>query len=263
MIQFIKKIYLKSLLFYFVSGLILNTVVIRAQFNEYYKPGEALEYEMAYGWIVGGIAQLELNETYFNGQKVYHGKGKGFTIGIADKLYSVMDIYESYFDQQTGLPLKSIMNIKEGKKYKRYNEVLFNHSNNTVISQKKGEVHVKKDVFDIISAFYYLRRMPLDNIKVGDVIRIETYFQDEPWQMVIRFYGYETIKLKIGKINCMKFKPIVQVAGTFKDEESLSIWISNDKNRIPIRAKMNLLIGAFKVDLVKYIGLIYEPELID
>ena len=61
----------------------------------------------------------------------------------------------------------------------------------------------------------------------------------------------------------MKFKPIVQVAGTFKDEESLSIWISNDKNRIPIRAKMDLLIGAFKVDLVKYKGLIYEPELID
>jgi len=52
----------------------------------------------------------------------------------------------------------------------------------------------------------------------------------------------------------MKFKPVVET-GTFEDEDALSIWISNDKNKIPVRVQMNFFVGSFKTDLTTYSGL--------
>jgi hypothetical protein len=225
-----------------------------------YKPDEKLYYEMSYGFIVGGKAVLELNESLFKGNPVYHARAIGQTVGIADKVFGVYDIYESYFDPATCLPFQSVSNVKEGK-YKRFLESVFDHSLFTVKNNEKDPVKIKKSTYDVISAFYLIRKDKLDNIKPGQIIRINTIFNGDPWEMVIRFKGLETIKLDIGKIECMKFKPVVE-KGTFENEDALSIWISADQNRVPVRAQMEFFVGSFKTDLVKYSGLKYDLKLI-
>jgi len=147
-----------------------------------------------------------------------------------------------------------MMDLKEGK-YKNYNLVHYNQTQKTLVSKKSGKKTVKNNVFDIVSAFYHLRRS-LKNLKVGQKVTIHTYFHDEPWDLIVRYKGTETIKTNLGKISCMKFKPVVE-KGTFKDEEALDIWISNDKNRVPIRVKMKFFVGSFKTDLVEHSGLKY------
>jgi len=229
---------------------ILNT-------NEVFKPGEELKYEMSYGWITGGVASLSLQKTKYQGKDVYYVKAIGKTTGIAHSLYNVRDIYESYFDPETCKPYKSIMDLKEGD-YRNYNQVIFNQENGTLISDKSGKKPMGKDVFDIVSAFYQLRKS-LINLSVGDNVTIHTYFHDEPWDLVVRYKGIETIKTDLGKIECMKFKPIVE-KGTFENEDALDIWISNDKNRIPICVKMKFFIGSFKTELVKHSGLANSPS---
>jgi hypothetical protein len=225
------------------------------QMNDVFRPGEELKYEMSYGWITGGVASLSLQETKFQGKNVYHVKAVGKTVGVAHTLYNIRDTYESYFDPETGKPFKSVMNLKEGD-YRNYNEVLFNHAEGTLVSYKSGKKEMGQDVFDIVSAFYHLRKS-LNNLKIGDKVIVHTYFNDEPWDLIIRYKGTETIKTDLGKINCMKFKPVVE-KGLFEDENALDIWISNDKNRIPIRIKMKLFVGSFKTDLVKHSGLLYD-----
>jgi hypothetical protein len=225
---------------------------IESQNDIVFKAGEDLKYEMSYGWITGGVASLSLAETKYQGKDVYHVKAVGKTIGVAHTIYNVRDVYESYFDRETGKPYKSVMSLKEGD-YRNYNEVYFNHDEGTLLSDKSGKKEIGTDVFDIVSAFYHLRKN-LNDLKVGDKVVIHTYFHDEPWDLVIRYKGTETIKTKLGKINCMKFKPLV-IKGTFENEDALDIWISNDKNRIPIRVKMKFFVGSFKTDLVKYSGL--------
>ena len=220
---------------------------------EVFKPGEMLKYEMSYGWIKGGEASLNLKQVKYNGKNAYHVKAVGKTTGIAHTLYNVRDVYESYFDPATGKPFKSVMNLKEGK-YRNYNEVYYNHSAGTIKSKKSGKKKLeKKEVFDIVSAFYHLRRS-LNNLRINQKVVIHTYFHDEPWDLVVRFKGYETIKTKLGKIKCMKFKPVV-IEGTFESEDALDIWVSADKNRVPVRVKMKLFVGSFKTDLTSYSGL--------
>ena len=247
---YIKKVSIIFLL------LIFNSIPLISQSNKKpFKAGEYLKYSMSYGWITGGYASLKLKKAEYKGKEVFYVKANGRTSGIADKIYNVRDYYESYFDLETGKPYKSKMSLKEAK-YRNYNEVYYNQSKRSVYSTKSGKHRVPKNTFDIISAFYHLRESITD-LKVNDKVIIHTYFHDEPWDLVVRFKGYQTIKIGLGKINCMKFRPVVE-KGTFKNEDALDIWISNDKNRIPIRVQMKFFVGSFKTDLVKYSGLKYK-----
>ena len=219
-----------------------------------FKEGEMLRYEMYYGWITGGEAGLTVKKEKFKGKDVFHVTAIGKTIGLTHVIYHVYDIYESWFDINTGLPYKSLMNLTEGN-WTSYNVVHFNQDTHTLISKKSGVKNIGQEVFDVVSAFYYIREN-IDNLETGQILEIFTYFHDKPWNMIIRYKGVENIKTELGKIKCMKFKPVVE-KGTFKDEEALDIWISNDKNKIPIRVKMKLFVGSFKADLVEYKGLKY------
>ncbi len=225
-----------------------------------FQSGEELKYEMAYGWITGGTAVLKIKKISYKNKLVFHVKAVGKTVGVADKLYRVYDIYESYFDIETMKPYKSIRNISE-EDYRWYNEVRFLYPKNEIISKRSGRKKVKANTFDVISAFYYLRQYNFSKLKKGDIIRIRTYFTDKPFELVIRFKGYETIKLDIGKIKCLKFSPLVE-KGTFEDEEALDIWISADKNHVPVRAKVGFFVGSFTGDLVSYAGLKYPLAII-
>ncbi len=231
-----------------------DTVLEDKQYVEIFKPGEVLNYDMSYGWVKGGEASLNLEEVKFQGKNAYHVKAVGKTVGVAHTLFKVKDVYESYFNPITGKPYKSVMDLKEGD-YRNYNEVYYYHEIKSLLSSKSGKKEFKNDIFDIVSAFYHLRKQ-MTNIKIGDKITIHTYFHDEPWDLVVRYKGNETIKTDLGKINCMKFKPLVQ-EGTFENEDALDIWISNDNNRIPIRVKMKFFVGSFKTDLKSYSGLVY------
>jgi len=252
------KHFISIVAFIFIYSAILNVETLKAQTknvfeNTSFKSGEKLNYEMSYGWVTGGKATVVLEETTFMEKPAYHVKATGYTVGLADKIFYVYDVYESYFDPETCLPFKAIRNVREDK-YKRYQVDFFDHDKNTVTSLDKPKKNVKENTFDVISAAFSMRKEKFKDIKPGDIIRVSTYFHDEPWELVVRFKSIETIKLGIGKIECMKFKPIVQ-KGTFEDEDALSIWISNDDNRVPVLVEMKFFVGSFRTELASYVGL--------
>ena len=37
----------------------------------------------------------------------------------------------------------------------------------------------------------------------------------------------------------------------------MTIWFSDDANRVPIRGKLDLIVGSVKIDLIQYEGLKY------
>ena len=63
------------------------------------------------------------------------------------------------------------------------------------------------------------------------------------------------VKKKFGKVNTMIFRPIVQSGRVFKEEESLTVWVSDDENKVPLRIKADLAVGSLKADLEAFKGL--------
>lgn len=219
-----------------------------------FKGGEQLKYVVHFGFIDGGVAALYLKELDMNGRKILHAKCTGKSIGMASALFKVKDVYESFIDAETYLPVKAIRNISEDS-YKFYDEVLFNRKENIVISDRKGKVKVPENCMDILGAFYYARQKSFSGLKSGDVITMETFFDDRVFTLQIRYKGLETIKTKFGKVSCLKFSPVVEPGRIFDSPDDVTIWISNDRNFLPMRVQFDLLVGSIKCDLVEYSGL--------
>lgn len=222
--------------------------------NNAFESGETLKYLLFYGWIHGGHATLTVNKMPIDGMDVYHAKASCKTIGWADKLYQVNDTYESFFDGNTGRPLKSIRNIQE-KEYRFYDEVKYYHNRNQVESQRKGIMPVPKNTFDIVSAFYYSRRVLInDKLQPGDTIRMDTYFDDRIFPVVVTYKGKEVIETKAGKFKAMKFSPKVEPGRIFDSEDDLKFWVSDDPNHLLLRIQFDLIVGSLKCDLVEFSG---------
>lgn len=220
--------------------------------NTAFIAGENITYQIRYGFIIGGIATFTLSDEQFEGKSVFHARAFGETSGLANALFGVRDIYESWFDKESNLPYKQIRNIKEGH-YKRYNEVTYNREENTVHSKVSGVHNVPEKILDITSIFYYLRRVDFSKIDVGDVIFVNLYFADEIFPFRLRYSGKEILKSKFGRINCLKICPVVEVGRMFKGQDDLAIWFSDDANRLPVLVKMEIrLVGTVLLKLIKY-----------
>ncbi|SEP89473.1 DUF3108 domain-containing protein [Flavobacterium urocaniciphilum] len=244
--------------------LLLAVFVLSSSFDmgqvDAYNVGEFFKLRIHYGLVNAGYATLEVKDAELNGKKMHHVIGKGYTTGMTKLMFKVVDNYESYFDKETNKPYVFIRNINEGG-YKKNQQGYFNQANNTVLvkdykNKTEKTFSVPENVQDIVSSFYYLRNHPrIDKLNVGESITIDMFFDEETTKFKLKFIGRENINSKFGKINCMIFRPYVQAGRVFKEEESLTVWISDDNNRIPIRVKASLAVGSLKADIEEYKGL--------
>lgn len=221
-----------------------------------FKHGEELNYVLKYGFIKGGEAVIKVFSEDYKGQNVVHAIASAHTTGVADKVFKVIDTYESYFTTDSNLPLRAVRNIREGG-YKFYGEDHFDHDKNTVINVKKGVQKVPDNILDIISAFFYLRRIDFTNIKVGESFFFDTYFGDELFPFCVVFKGREEVSTPSGKYKCLKFLPIVEPGRVFKENDDMLFWLSDDMNKIPIKIKFDLVVGSFNCELTSFKNLKY------
>ncbi|MCE5346767.1 MAG: DUF3108 domain-containing protein [Bacteroidales bacterium] len=232
-----------------------------------YNAGEKVVYTIQYGILTGGTASLDIQRETLNDKEIWHSRLLAKTTGMVDALFRVVDIYESYIDPSTELPVMSIRNIHEGR-YKKYNVVWFDHktrADSAILTSDLTGVHITpQGIHDIISCFYYFRENILpncSNMKKGDVTTITTWFTDELYPVRLKFIGTEEIKTRFGKIKCYKFNPVTETGRLFKTEEGVSFWFSADKNFLPVKVRFDIFVGAFTVEIVNYEGLVYPLEI--
>jgi hypothetical protein len=182
---------------------------------------------------------------------------------MAEAIFKLVDIYESYIDPATELPVKSIRNIREGR-YRNYNEVLFDHKtrkDSTILKSDLTGTHIAPpQIHDILSCFYFFRNRILpyrDTLKKGEIITIMTWFCDELYPIRLKYIGTDDVKTKAGKIRCYRFNPVTETGRLFKTEEDVSFWFSADKNFLPVKIRFDIFVGAFTVETISYDGLAY------
>jgi hypothetical protein len=185
---------------------------------------------------------------------------KDIQLGCLVFFFKVEDLYESYIDKETGNPYQFVRKINEGG-YTKNQEGFFNQASNKVLfkdykHKTEKTFVIPKNTQDIMSTFYYLRNSPnIDKIKPGESIAIDMFFDEETTKFKLKFIGREDITTKFGTVSAMVFRPLVQSGRVFKEQESLTVWISDDNNKLPLRIKANLAVGSIKADLDAFKGL--------
>ena len=242
--------------------ILVTTVSFDSAQQDAYDVGEYFKLRIHYGIVNAGYATLEVKDATVNNKKAFHVVGKGYTTGMSRFFFKVDDLYESYIDKETGNPVQYVRKINEGG-YTKNQEGFINQTTNRVVvkdykNKSEKTIMVPKNTQDILSTFYYLRNHPnIDKLKVGEAITIDMFFDDETTKFKLKFMGRENITTKFGVIPSMIFRPLVQSGRVFKEQESLTVWISDDDNKLPIRIKASLAVGSIKADLDEYRGLKY------
>ncbi len=229
--------------------LLFHFNVYAQQYDIPFIKGEKLQYKIHYGPITAGTANLEV-ETLQNEYKfIANGKSNR----LFSLFFEVKDFYQSIVDKKSLEPNKFYRNVKEGG-YKKIENVFFNHKLNQA-ETTRDTIPLPENPQDILSIFYYLRTQNYESLTIEDSIPIQVYLDDNFINSELYYLGNELIKTKFGWIATKKWAPKLETGRIFKDKNGMNIWITDDENKIPIKIKTKVLVGAIEFDLIRYSGL--------
>lgn len=225
-----------------------------------FQDGEWLKFRVYYGIFNASYATLEVSDASLNNKEVLHVIGRGKSTGLLHLFFKVDDNYETYIDKDNGLPYRFIRQIDEGGHTKDL-QIDFDQDLNKayVFNRKHNEnktFTTQENVHDMLSSFYYIRNS-LNGYKLvdGQEFNMNMFFDNENHNFKLKFLGREVLNTKFGKIATLKFRPYVMTGRVFKEEEALTLWITDDKNKMPIRIKADLAVGSLNADLEEFKGL--------
>jgi len=230
-----------------------DTLNLSSLVNRAFKSGEALKYKVYYTasivYIPAGEVGFNAELEKYNEKTCWHFKGTGSSYHSYDWFFKVRDLYESYVDTLLMLPIKFLRNVQEGS-YRLYHNVTFKQDKHIAISTK-GVYKVPPGIQDIMSAVFSIRNVDYSKFKIGQKVPFNIFIDDEIWPIYIRYLGKEKITLKYGTFNCIKFSPYLIKGSLFKGGEGMTIWVTDDANRIPIRIESEVSVGKVRADIIQ------------
>ncbi|MEQ8572852.1 MAG: DUF3108 domain-containing protein [Fulvivirga sp.] len=225
--------------------------------------GEVIDYKVHYGFVNAAEAQMVIHDDLhdINGRKCYKIDVHGQSIGMFDLFLRIRDNWGTYLDTASIIPQKAYRKIEEGK-YRKHEIVDFDHENEEVrvhtyhFKKKEWKPIEKFDVpkyaQDMVSGYYYLRTIDFKSVKENEIIKLKAFFDDEVYDFKIRFLGREEVKTKLGVIRSIVISPIMPENSLLDGENSIRVWISDDRNKVPLKVKAQMFVGSVEIDVQSY-----------
>jgi hypothetical protein len=241
--------------------------------NDIFDFGEELTYKATFLGMTAGKATTRVDKTHHKilGNNCYKIEVIGETSDWISWVTRVKDTWGAYVDTTNLLTRASFRNIREGK-HKKDEWVTFDHKANKVsvqvVDKKTGQYkpakvyNIPANATDLVGGFMQLRFFDLDNIKKGDTLRINGFFEDTSYTLKVLYTGKDVVKTKVGKIPCHVLTPVMPKNEMFDGANSITIWISNDKNKIPVKFSAKMFVGHTGIELTGFKGLKHGLRLV-
>lgn len=225
-----------------------------------FKPGEKVEYDVYYNlsliWVHAGEVFFETKETSYKGKKAYQLKSYGNSMPKYDWVYTVRDTFETYIDKETSEPLYFRRKTKEGS-YEVNNVYHYNPAGKNVFAKVENNesdkvirdsISLPDCTFDVLSAIYYSRNLDFNKYKEGDKIPLKLLLDGKVYDdLYVRYLGREVIEDREDrKWNTIKFSPLLVDGTIFSGGEDMTVWVTDDANKVPVKIEANVLVGKVK-----------------
>lgn len=236
--------------------------------NFTYQNNERLTYKIYYNWNFVWLAAGEVTFKVFDENNQYHYQALGETYDSYEWFFTVKDQYDSWVAKNTLLPNYSERSVSEGK-YNIFEKISFNQaSHQTTVwradhrgaPETKTDHTVKNCVHDVLSILYNLRNIDFGSRSPGEKVAFSIFMDKEEYPLQLRYVGKEPRKKVhgMGRYKTLKFQPDVIAGNVFKDDAKMSVWVSDDENRIPVLIESPVSVGSVKMVLKEYWGLKYD-----
>jgi len=220
--------------------------------NEAFQVGEYLEFAIGWKFFKAGTATMSVEDTVWNKSRpCYHIKTTANSSSVIDVFYKVRDRVESIVDREGIFPWKFKKHLREGH-FRRDRYTTFDPFHNLAFV-KNDTVIIPPYVQDILSSFYYVRTLPL---QVGKHFDIENISDKKVYPLRVLVHRKERVKVPAGKFDCLVVEPVLRGEGLFNQKGRLTIWMTDDKRKIPVMMKSEIFIGTVDVKLKKYLNTI-------
>ncbi len=253
--------------------IIILSVNCKAQLSELpFQSGEKLCYDVSYNWhfvwVNAGKVEFQVDSTMYGDKPAYHFKSFGRSLSSYDWIFKVRDEFESVADAITFKPFWYVRKTREGG-YHVDNKLNFDYQNNLIISQlETSKRPYRKDTIaldplyqDLQTAVYYARTLDFTKMQLNQKIPFYVLIDGEKFELFGRYLGKETIKNRDGSYyRCHKFSALLVEGTMFKGGEDLFVWVTDDRNKIPILAEAKILVGSVKAYFTNGENLKYPIE---
>lgn len=240
-----------------------------------YVPGETLRYRMSYraklfpNTEVAKVV-MQTTETTLDGMPAYKVHGFGQTSKAFSWILPVKDSYTVWVDPVTLRTKRFDSDLHEGD-YTFQSTYIFDWHNMNVHTrwhsrqnpEKFKTMKITGNSMDAISLYFNLRTVDDAEIKEGYARDLEMVLQDTIRYLSFRYEGREVKKIKnLGHFNTIKFRCKIATSDgfAFKDGTEFEVWISDDRNKIPLYIKSPIKVGSVCAYLSSYEGLRYPMD---
>jgi hypothetical protein len=224
-------------------------------------PGESLTYEAKVSKFISGMEVADLTMTVSGGstpgglQINADARSKGTLLALAR--YSFLYSFISNVDI-TAFRIEHTQRKTEEKERVRSGEAKFDYGEKRVTyvetdpkepmrPPRKIASNIEDQTQDVVSGVYALRLLPL---AVGKTFTITVSDTGLVYDVPVKVTGREVQKTILGKVWCFRVEPAVFGAGhMIEDKGSMSIWITDDPRRIPVRSRIDTSFGRVEVRL--------------
>ena len=234
-----------------------------------FRSGERMDFILHYKWgsinTDVGTATVTLDSLTFNGQKAFRCTASGRTKKFFDVFFKVRENFTSWFTREGMRPLKFTRDTYEGG-YEARNTYLYKWDAaepyiaadvyTSKMGQKSMQLPLTPCTYDLPALFFFARNMDMENVEPGKRYPMTFAIDEEIYNVYFILHGRETIKVKgLGTVNTIRFAAKLLEGEVFKGEEDMTIWVSDDENRLPVYFEAPLRVGVAAGRMSGYGGL--------
>ena len=220
--------------------------------------GEQLKYGIYYAFIKAGTAYIRNRGVVdIDGEKAYLIQTSAFSATVIDAFFKVRDINQSWIDTQTFYSRGYGQSVREGS-YKRDEWVKFAPEEKRYYGQIKKKDPSPREisgelttpVADFLSALYFVRAQPLE---VGKDVVFDIVNREKQYPLIVKVLRKEKVKTPAGEFHCIVVEPQLRGEGIFVSKgKSLTVWLTDDEYRMPVKMKTEVFIGSVSASLLEY-----------
>ena len=221
--------------------------------------GEKLTFSLSWGFVTAGYATLEVKPIADNKTEFLTFATGNKTINkiypVADTIYTrvrnkglMTEVFRKQLHEGTYHNKSVIRFDRKGEKAWLSDTVFTDMKTRKVKRSADTAVAIQGMEHSIMSAFYYVRTMPL---VVGDTTRFSAVSGKKRYELKVVVHGRETLKTDLGKFQTVKVEPMLDGDGIFNSKGRIFIWFTDDDRRIPVLMECEIALGSIKARLIE------------
>jgi Protein of unknown function (DUF3108) len=261
-----KKLIFGAVAFLFLSAFLPEKQKATVAKNTSFGKGEQLEYKVSFLGLNVGRATTRIDHRVYsiNSRPCFKIDAYGETSDWISWVTRVKDVWGAYLDTAHFSTHVAYRKLQEGN-YRKDEQTMFDHENlkaevkvmnkETGIYENTQTYPIPKNARDLVGGFMQLRMIDFGKVKPGDTVMISGFFEDTSYDLKIMYKKREDVQTRFGKVKCLKLVPIMPDNKMFDGENSITVWISDDGNKIPVKIQAKMFIGHTGLELVSFRGL--------